>query len=408
MSSNDQLTSAPYQQQPAHSGMSYALEKSQKRNARAKWIAIGSITALLILIAIGVGVGVGVSKANKNNNNNSAASSSSGTGSSDTDSPTQDGPGGTTQTDPNDPSSFTKDSRLHKSLYGIAYTPVGSIMPDCGSELKDIITDIQLMSQLTNRLRLYGSDCNQSALVLEAIKQTKVDMKVYLGNYPDISDDTVYSRQRDAIKEALQTYGRDHVAGITVGNEFILNYVTDNGGDPNDATVTYIDDTRSMLKDLGMDDMEVGNSDAGYYFNDLVLEAVDYGLANVHPWFADVTIDQAPQWTFDSFDEENVQHAATLPNKVPQMYIAETGWPSQANDTLHESNGASDASEANLQSFLDNFVCKANTDNVGYFYFEFFDEKWKDEMYGGVEGYWGLFHQNRTLKNIQIPDCAAP
>ncbi len=47
-------------------------------------------------------------------------------------------------------------------------------------------------------------------------------MKVYLGNYPDISDDTVYSRQRDAIKEALQTYGRDHVAGITVGNEFIL------------------------------------------------------------------------------------------------------------------------------------------------------------------------------------------
>ncbi len=128
-------------------------------------------------------MGVGVSKANKNNNNNSAASSSSGTGSSDTDSPTQDGPGGTTQTDPNDPSSFTKDSRLHKSLYGIAYTPVGSIMPDCGSELKDIIVDIQvrarltfpgcsangfvqLMSQLTNRLRLYGSDCNQSALVV--------------------------------------------------------------------------------------------------------------------------------------------------------------------------------------------------------------------------------------------------
>ncbi len=65
-----------------------------------------------------------------------------------------------------------------------------------------------------------------------------------------------------------------------------ISYVTDNGGDPNDATgdvagrklVTYIDDTRSMLKDLSMDDMEVGNSDAGYYFNDLVLEAVDYGV----------------------------------------------------------------------------------------------------------------------------------
>lgn len=47
-------------------------------------------------------------------------------------------------------------------------------------------------------------------------------MKLYLGNYPDIADDSVYTRQRDAIKAALQTYGSDHVAGITVGNEFIL------------------------------------------------------------------------------------------------------------------------------------------------------------------------------------------
>ncbi len=87
------------------------------------------------------------------------------------------------------------------------------------------------------------------------------------------------------------------------------------------------------------------------------------------------------------------------------MYIAETGWPSQANDTAHESNGASDASEANLQSFLDNFVCKANTDNVGYFYFEFFDEKWKDEMYGGVEGYWGLFHQKYVVAVLSLLFC---
>lgn len=47
-------------------------------------------------------------------------------------------------------------------------------------------------------------------------------MQVYLGNYVVPDDNGPYERQRDAIKEALQTYGADHVAGITVGNEFML------------------------------------------------------------------------------------------------------------------------------------------------------------------------------------------
>jgi exo-beta-1,3-glucanase (GH17 family) len=64
------------------------------------------------------------------------------------------------------------------------------------------------------------------AFQLEAIKQTKVDMQVYLGNYPLATDNgTAYTRQRDVLKEAIQTYGTDHIAGVTVGNEFMLKYV---------------------------------------------------------------------------------------------------------------------------------------------------------------------------------------
>jgi hypothetical protein len=36
-------------------------------------------------------------------------------------------------------------------------------------------------------------------------------------------DDSAYQRQHDAVKQALIDYGADNVAGITVGNEFILN-----------------------------------------------------------------------------------------------------------------------------------------------------------------------------------------
>ena len=40
-------------------------------------------------------------------------------------------------------------------------------------------------------------------------------------------------------------------------------------------------------------------------------------------------------------------------------------------------NGPSTASVANLQKFLDTYVCQANTNQTGYFYFEAFDEVWK-------------------------------
>jgi hypothetical protein len=47
-------------------------------------------------------------------------------------------------------------------------------------------------------------------------------MQVYAGNFVVDGDPTAYERQRDAIKNAITTYGADHVAGVTVGNEFML------------------------------------------------------------------------------------------------------------------------------------------------------------------------------------------
>ena len=152
-------------------------------------------------------------------------------------------------------------------------------------------------------------------------------------------------------------------------------------------------------------------------------------MSNVHPWFANVSIDQAAGWTADFFQETNVDVANNLPNK-PKMFIAETGWPTKSSDAGNANNGPSLASVDNLQTFLNTFVCQANTNGTGYFYFEYFDETWKDAQFGGVEGWWGLFNaeyvvyliihpsssqntdpascsalHSKTLKNITIPDC---
>ncbi|KAI0342691.1 glycoside hydrolase [Trametopsis cervina] len=382
-------TNMPYKE-PMYSGSQW-LEQQEKKSRRSKWLVIGSIIALVALIAGGVAAGVIVSQHNKKSSPSSSLADNNSGGK----------PAAVNQTDPSDPSTFVKNANLKHSFYGIAYTPEGSQLPDCGNSLADVIQDVQLMSQLTSRVRLYGADCNQTAL-LEAIKQTKVDMKVYLGIYNVLNDGgAAYVRQRDTIVDALKTYGADNVLGITVGNEVILNWLTDNGGgdDPNGAVANVgaqlllanITDARTTFGGLGLSKtIPIGNSDAGSYFSSEVLAAVDYGMANVHPWFANVSIDQAADWTADFFLNTDIAAANNVTNK-PQMFIAETGWPSGSKDVGSLTNGPSLATVDNLQKYLDTFVCQANQNGTGYFYFEYFDEPWKNDTFGGVEGYWGLF-----------------
>jgi exo-beta-1,3-glucanase (GH17 family) len=58
---------------------------------------------------------------------------------------------------------------------------------------------------------------------LEAVRQTKVDMQVYLGNYNVPNDNNAaYDRQKAEIQNVIQTYGTNHISGVTVGNEYIL------------------------------------------------------------------------------------------------------------------------------------------------------------------------------------------
>ena len=116
-------------------------------------------------------------------------------------------------------------------------------------------------------------------------------MSVYLGNYPASTDAGVaYERQRDEIMTALSGFGTDHVAGIIVGNEFVLDYLdaqdasatsADANGDLGNAAaailIPNITDTITQLKSAGYD-IPVGNAEAGAYFNNEVLANVDFAV----------------------------------------------------------------------------------------------------------------------------------
>ncbi|TFL05915.1 glycoside hydrolase [Pterulicium gracile] len=400
----------------AKQGLENTKISSHTQKVQRTWLIFGITLLFTGLTAIGLAVAVLLS----HNNSASTASTSvsrikSGPPSKEADliAPATIAAG--TKNVSNDPSYFTRNSALRKSFYGLAYTPEGSMLPNCGNSLESVIRDVQIMSQLTDRIRLYGADCDQSALVLEAIKRTKVDLGVFLAIYPVDGDPTAYVRQRDLIKDAILTYGSDHILGVTVGNEYLLNYLrAHNGSDPDSALArpavdvmkSNVKDTQDMLTALRLPKiMPVGTAEAGSFFNTEVLGMVDYGMSNVHAWFANKTVSYAAEWTINFYQKKNVKAANKLPNN-PTMYLAEAGWPTRSSDLANADNGVSLASEANLQIFMDTFLCQAKKDEIPYFFFEFYDEKWKDATFGGVEGWWGLFNADRTLKNVTIPDCS--
>ncbi|KAJ9113238.1 hypothetical protein QFC22_006077 [Naganishia vaughanmartiniae] len=299
---------------------------------RRKWI-IGAVLGLLLLLGLGVGLGVGLTVGRRRNTSSGNLAAGSGTDPSanSTDSSavgTGTGMGNSTTTG-GDASVFTKDARLHDSFYGFAYTP-------------------------------------------QAIKDTKVEMGIYVAVYVD-ADEKAYVDQVEAIKQALKVYGTENVLG-----------------------------------GWGLDKViPMGTSDAGSLMSVALASGIDYFHANVRGKMTDVYI--MIHRTFDFFQEFDVDVADSVA-QPPRCAIAETGWPTNSMTTTEGNNGVvgtqGDASIANLQIFLDTFVCQANANTTDYFFFEAFDEPWKAQ-YGGVEPYWGLFDSDRNLKSgLTIPDCS--
>lgn len=142
----------------------------KKRN----WIIAGVV--LLVLAGAGAGIAVwrvGVSNAASSSKSAPASSGSSTPGQSPD---TSNGDGTTTTTtsngtqvvvpssslvaipgtagavlsNPNDPSQYQKDPRLHKSFYGLAYSPLNVLEPECGATQANTTEDLQIISQLTS------------------------------------------------------------------------------------------------------------------------------------------------------------------------------------------------------------------------------------------------------------------
>ncbi|KAL8716327.1 MAG: hypothetical protein Q9220_000232 [cf. Caloplaca sp. 1 TL-2023] len=376
------------------------LSRQTSGRKRLRWI-VGLIIALIVIAAI-VGGAIGGIKASKIHNAGStdsvpqSAADDDGKGDLDKDSP--------------EIKKLMNNPDLHKVFPGVDYTPYATQYPEClkwPPSQNNITRDVAVLSQLTNAIRLYGTDCNQTEMVLHAIdKLGLTDTKVWLGVWLD-KNDTTNARGLAAMNDILSKHGADPFLGVIVGNEVLFR---------EDLTETelaqVLSDVRSNMTALKID-LPLATSDLGDDWTANLASEVDVVMSNIHPFFAGKTPDIAAAWTWDFWaTHDTVLTKGTSKKNV----ISEVGWPSAGGTDCGEVNCTKGVSGAvagvdEMNEFMSNFVCQSLANGTEYFWFEAFDEPWKaslnePEIGKNWEDKWGLMDLARNLKpGVKIPDC---
>ncbi|KJX96424.1 glucan endo-1,3-beta-glucosidase btgC like protein [Zymoseptoria brevis] len=385
------------------------LRKQSTGRKRLKWW-VGGLVAFLVVAAIAGGVVGGIL----------GSRSSSGGGNS----PSAGRHDGILDKNSAEIKALMNDDKLHKVFPAVDYTPYNAQYPACeipmgGPDQNNVTIDIALLSQLAPSVRLYGTDCNQTELVLEAIKLLDIQqtMKVWIGVYLD-GNQTTNDRQISKMYDLLDNYPHDSFAGIIVGNEVLYaKYLT--------ATElgTQLESVRDNLISKGIS-LPVATADLGDNWDATLAAQSDIVMANIHPFFAGTVAEDSASWAYTFWTGKDVPLKTQKTDSVggityPTQIIAEIGWPTQGGNDCGDATSptygcTSDtdgavASIDNLNTFMDGWVCGALANGTTFFWFEAFDEPWKhqfDTKANGWEPFWGIFDKDRNFKKgVTIPDC---
>lgn len=225
--------------------------------------------------------------------------------------------------------------------------------------------DVAVLSQLTNTIRLYGTDCNQTEMVLHAISKLALpDMKVWLGVWLD-NNQTTNDRGISAMYDILSKSGADPFAGVIVGNEVLYRkQLTET------QLATLLNGVRTNLTNQKID-LPVAISDLGDSWTAGLEAATDVVMSNIHPFFAGVNASIASGWTWDFWQQHDTILTAGSSKK---NIISETGWPSGGgtdcgSDTVTTCPDGSVAGISGMNEFMDTFVCQSLANGTNYFWY---------------------------------------
>jgi len=196
-------------------------------------------------------------------------------------------------------------------------------------------------------------------------------------------NDTDYQTEVSTLTRILGSNknAKSYVSGVITGNEVLFNKV---------MTATQlagkISDVKSKVKSLGL---LVGTAETPSTFDPAIISSSDFLVANIHPFFGQVSASSAGNNLKQQFDALNGKM-----NGKP-LIIGETGWP-----TGGDTNGQAVPSVQNLQTYIQQLQCQNK--GMQYYFFDGYDSPWKQAGNLAVEQHWGIWQANGNSKGVQV------
>ncbi|KAJ2759488.1 glycoside hydrolase 3 protein [Coemansia sp. BCRC 34490] len=247
--------------------------------------------------------------------------------------------------------------------------------------------DLKALQPYTSKLRIYSvKDCNQGEPVLRAMENTA--WKVELGLWVDGNDATYEADKQELIRLAGVFDFTKQVDAVVVGSEAL--YRKEQTAEQLAAKVREV---KAALAQLGLQSIPVTSSETWPSYYQPLIDAVDFVNMHGFPFWEGVEIGGAVDKMFEHI--YGLQKAAN----GKKVVVGETGWPSDG-----DNYGASVASLANAQRYLQEFICRAQKENIEYYYFNSFDQSWAStNNASNVEGHWGIMLNDYVTPKFSEP-----
>jgi len=325
------------------------------------------------------------------------------------------------------------------------------ITRDSVPSVSDLKEDLKILSAMNIKvLRTYNSQQYPHAenliKAIHSLKQEDSEFEMYmmLGAWIDAKGawtgeeviHDVESLENNTVEiEATVRLANEYpdiVKVIAVGNEAMVKWATSYFVTPDIILkwVTYLQDLKkegSLPSDLWITSSDNfaswGGGDASYHTEDLtsLFEAVDYVSVHTYPfhdthynsdfWLApdeeqslsdiektDLAMIRAKEYSMSQY-QAVVDYMTSLGIQKP-VHIGETGWASITN-SLYGPEGSKATDEYKQKLFYDQMREWTNSEGISCFYFEAFDEKWKDQLNPmGSENHFGLINLNGEAKYV--------
>lgn len=333
-----------------------------------------------------------------------------------------------------------KDILGNSSYLAISYGGYRKSSRDFQPSIGELKEDMKILHAMNIRiLRTYNVQLAHASNILKAIRELKdedptFEMYLMLGAWIDCKnawtdkplDHNIESENNAAEIDRAVSLAQEYpeiVKIIAVGNEAMVKWATSYYVQPNVILkwVTHLQSLKEkgdLSKDLWITSSDNfaswGGGDPQYHVEDLtkLIKALDYLSVHTYPmhdthynpvfWGVfgqetelsslkriDIAMNRANEYAISQIDSV-ARYIKSLGIHKP-IHIGETGWASASNG-FYGAKGSKATDEYKESIYYNNIRQWTNENNMSCFYFEAFDEPWKDaHNKGGSENYFGLF-----------------